>query len=164
MDRNGANEVLRLLKGYYPGKYPDNMSDDKAKFVVDDIEESFKRYDSHVIVRAYKEWHLHFSNAPSIADIKGMLSAADKKPDPSPTKWVNYFEDCEGYGYAMNSKTHEYECIWKPHWNKERDYVFPKNMTATDLDGVVTEYREGERVHLPAVSKAETLRRFGIGG
>ena len=163
MERIKANEILRLLKTYYPARYPEDMSDEKAGYIIQDLMESFEIYHSVDVIRAYKDWNLHFSQPPAVSDIKNLLSYSAVKEDPKPARWTDYFEDHEGYGYARNSKTKEFHCIWKPHWIREREFAIPYEVTARDQDGYENTFRKGDIVKMQALSKAEVLKRYGIG-
>ena len=136
MTNTTARKILKDLSDWFPKNYPPNMTGDTAIGIIKDITESFKDYRDDAVVKAYKEWHIHFDKAPTVANIRGMLSDKDKVPDNSPTTWSNYFEDADGYGYALNSKTKDYDCIWKPHWKNEREFkgqFFPAKVKSQEL-------------------------------
>lgn len=154
MDRDGAKEVFKYLMALYPSRFS-RLTDETIKIVLDDFVESFGGYENAEVMEAVKDWHRIHNTAPTVADL---IPIAHEKSDirrhseeitqeefDTPTTYSKYFEDNEGYGYALNSKTGEYECIWKPYWTAER-----------------TTHIKGEAVALPARQKSKVLRSHGI--
>ena len=145
MREETAKQILRLLSTFYPKTYPENMKADLAMGYIQDYLESYSKYKDDSVIRAYKEWHQANEKPPTIANIKSMMTTEDLKPDDSPVRYSEPFEDDDGCVYAKNSKTKDWDCIWKPWWAEERK---------VRIGGIVKT--------LPAKSKVETLAACGI--
>lgn len=102
MDRQGANEVFRELKVLWPIRFPESMSEEKAKATVDFIEESFIEYAPKTVITACRELVRGSNMIPGWADIKAAadkVKAANRPPD---RKWVTALtSDNDGWLYAI---------------------------------------------------------------
>lgn len=122
MDKDGAKELLLKLSVYYPRVYSSNMPKDRALGLMEDFMKSFVKYDNESVLQALYDFHLESEKAPTVYDLLNVLRNGSKfkrisdKEWDAPTTWYGYFEDNEGFGYAKNSKTNDYDCIWKINW------------------------------------------------
>jgi hypothetical protein len=124
------------------------MVPERAKAMFDDYMRAFARYDDDDVLQVAYDWHLKNNQACTVADLIAALYGMQRISSDEfdhPTRWTNYFEDDDGYGYATNSKTKEIECIWKPRWREERTRVI-----------------NGETVVFPEKYKIQTLREHGL--
>ena len=148
MTYKGIQKLIKSLTTYYPRTYSPAMTEERAKALSEDFYKAFSKYDDDAVLNAAYNWHLKRSEACTVADLYGMLYGMERISDDEyerPTRWVDVFDDKDGYIYATNTKTKEIECIWKPNWSKERRFTY-----------------KGETVVLPAKSKLQTLKEHGI--
>lgn len=114
MERKTANEVLKMLMGYYPRQYPSSMTDSQKIFLVDDFTESFAKFPDEDVIASYKEWHLENDKAPTVANMmsilrKKMEDKAYKRQDTQqtdvPPGWliIEHYEPCNGCKYKTSN-------------------------------------------------------------
>ena len=145
MNQDTAQKILKDLVTWYPRAYPQKMSGDRALQIIQELMDAYEPYYPEAVVNAYITYRRSMDGVPTIAAIKRLLSAKDLKASDAPETWSGYFEDEDGYGYAISSKTKEYDCIWKPTWKEDR--IIESN---------------GETIFLPKKLKSEVLKAHGI--
>lgn len=102
MDRQGANEVFRELKVLWPIRFPETMSEDKAKATVDFIEESFIDCAADTVIKACRSLARESDAIPSWAVIKAEAEKTKARRRPSGYKRVTSFAaDPDGWLYAI---------------------------------------------------------------
>lgn len=126
MNREDCNKVFQVMQGK-SSRYKE-MSGFIAKQEVDDIEKYLGTYEIEDVLGALSEWCSGNKGLPLYKDWITQIQIYKKnqfKPITydefmTPTSWSGYIEDSDGCGYAVNSRTHEYDCIWKYWWKKDK--------------------------------------------
>lgn len=110
MDRQGANEVFRELKVLWPIRFPESMSEDKAKATVDFIEESFLEYAPKTVVTACRNLARASNVIPAWAEIKAAADKVKQQNRPPGRKQVSALtSDDDGWLYAIYT---DGSCDW----------------------------------------------------
>lgn len=102
MDRQGANEVFRELMVLWPIRFPESMSDEKARATVDFIEESFIEYAAGTVITACRNLVRSSNMIPGWADIKVEADKVKAANRPPGRKYVTSMtSDPDGWLYAI---------------------------------------------------------------
>lgn len=103
MDRKGANEVLKALTVLWPMRYPETMSEEKARATIDVIEEIFIDFAGDTIIKACRNLAKTTSGIPDWAAIRAEAETikAEHYKKPSTKRPTKLATDPQGWLYVF---------------------------------------------------------------